>query len=331
MMTRNDVEVQGAGTGHDKPMLVHVLNVMNIPFTIMVKPWGAVPGDHHRDQTAIASATDAAVSQIDAFLRDVDMRFSPFKQESSVSAARRGEWSAMLRDREFREIYAKTALANTITHGAFDAYYQGHYDPTGLVKGWAIETAIARFLRPLLQPSVASVPHRTAQPSRDTDHRALAEAVAINAGGDIRTAVAQHSDYIWHIGIEDPEDTKALLGSCQIRDGGVATSGFSKRGAHIAHTTEDEVFTQLTVISDSVEDADLWATAGIAGGMHLWSTLVKEQGLTAVAVRGNGEVIRYSDGRLLDSNIPGPKVTTAPSNTAQSATAQIRETRGPSC
>ncbi|MGX7329108.1 hypothetical protein ACWOEC_07225 [Enterococcus bulliens] len=34
--------------------------------------------------------------------------------------------------------------------GILDPFYSGTYDPTGLVKGWAIEEAFFRYLQPLL-------------------------------------------------------------------------------------------------------------------------------------------------------------------------------------
>jgi FAD:protein FMN transferase len=129
-------------------MLVHVLDVMNIPFTIMVKPWEQSEYEFRRNRGITAEKTRLAVSEIECFLHEVDRRFSPFKPDSLVSQARRGDWSALLDDGDFQEIYAKSALAKTLTHGAFDAFHQGTYDPTGLVKGWAIDKATTRFLSP---------------------------------------------------------------------------------------------------------------------------------------------------------------------------------------
>lgn len=270
-------------------MLVEVIAVMNIPFTIMAKPWQTASLGKQSCWEWTQHEMKVAVNNITNFLHDVDLRFSPFKSHSLVSSAQRGEWSSLLDDQDFQEIYGKAALAKTLTHTAFDAFHQGIYDPIGLVKGWAIETALDRFLRPLL---LTSFPHSDHHDSQS----ACCEAVAINGGGDIRVAVSQHSDYLWKIGIENPNNTSEIIAQCAIHNGGIATSGFNKRGTHITHTNEDEVLRQLTVISDSVEDADMWATAGIAAGLHSWKTLAQEHSLNAIAVRNSGEVLHFVHG-----------------------------------
>ena len=276
----------------DSTMLVHVLDVMNIPFTIMVKPWGQSGYEFRRNRRIAAETTRLAVGEIEGFLHEVDRRFSPFRPDSLVSQARRGDWSALLDDGDFQEIYAKSALAKTLTHGAFDAFHQGTYDPTGLVKGWAIDKATTRFLSPLVT-TCNDEAHGT---TGDEFQKSPVEAVALNGGGDIRVAVSQHSDHIWNIGIENPEDTGRIIARSSMHNGAVATSGFSKRGRHITYTANGEVLRQLTVISDNLEDADMWATAGIASGLDSWTHMARDHELDAIAVRENGEILQFTDG-----------------------------------
>jgi thiamine biosynthesis lipoprotein len=293
MMTTCTAQATHNRHGRQTPaMIVKVLSVMNIPFTIMVKPWRRTDIDHQLSWAQAHLAMQSASSQINDFLHKVDERFSPYQPHSLVSNARHGDWSALLADREFHEIYGKAALAKTLTHGAFNVYHHGEYDPTGLVKGWAIETAVARFLRPLLRPTLQTMPNSAMH--------SPVEAVAINGGGDIQAEVSQHSDFAWRVGVEDPRDISRLIWRYDLHNGGVATSGFSKRGIHITHTQTDEVLQQLTIISESVEDADMWATAGISSGLHSWMSLAQEHSLNAIAVRTNGDILYFINGNVHD-------------------------------
>ncbi|MDN6854274.1 MAG: hypothetical protein L0L66_06045, partial [Bifidobacterium crudilactis] len=56
----------------DSTMLVHVLDVMNIPFTIMVKPWEQSEYEFRRNRGITAETTRLAVSEIEGFLHEVD-------------------------------------------------------------------------------------------------------------------------------------------------------------------------------------------------------------------------------------------------------------------
>ena len=79
-----------------------------------------------------------------AYLHEVDARFSPFRPDSEIERLARGELSmADASD----ELLAVTALCHELrleTDGAFDAWGHrpdGSFDPTGVVKGWALDGA----------------------------------------------------------------------------------------------------------------------------------------------------------------------------------------------
>ena len=92
------------------------------------------------------------------------------------------------------------------TGGAFDARapLPGMLDPTGLVKGWAVERAAA-----LLE-------------------RAGARRFLVDAGGDVVLRGGP-----WRVGIRHPRLRDRLAAVLELRDGAVATSGAYERGAHI--------------------------------------------------------------------------------------------------
>ncbi|KAB7789931.1 FAD:protein FMN transferase [Bifidobacterium leontopitheci] len=255
---------------------------------------------------ALSPLLDSVMPKIAAWLDHVDRAFSPFRADSLVGRARRGDWSALLTDPEFAEVYALCQQAKRLTGGAFDSMHAGVYDPTGIVKGWAVQRAFERFLQPLIRDGQC-------------------EAAAIGGGGDIQTGVAETSGFVWRIGVENPfrtGRTSPLHGSAsprseasipleetalaatsanagvdgvtarsdsysrgQTRSGATATPAdgafptlctVSLRNAGIATsgtakrgehiTRRDHGLAQATVIDAELIFADMWATAAISAG-----------------------------------------------------------------
>ena len=236
-----------------------VIHAMTVPFTMQI-----VAGPRQSSH-ALAAIADEAITLIGECLHDVETRFSPFLNDSLVAKARAGDWSALLHDRDFAEIYALCHQAKRLTDGCFDPMHNGVYDPTGIVKGWAIERAHQRFLMPLVR-----------------DGRCAA--AALGGGGDIRTAVHDDSDFVWRIGIENtlaggigrptPRTTSqpSTIRTISLRDGAIATSGTAKRGEHITRRSHD--LAQATVIHDRLVFADMWATTAIIAGEQRFRSIL---------------------------------------------------------
>ncbi|KRK98508.1 thiamine biosynthesis membrane-associated lipoprotein [Secundilactobacillus odoratitofui DSM 19909 = JCM 15043] len=216
------------------------VEAMTMPFTIQ-----AVLVDH--DETTAENLTKA-ISRTHAFLQQIDRDFSPFKANSLVTLYQHGGLKPTQFTEQFQEVYGLATLATELTNGAFSAHYNGHYDPTGLVKGWAIQRAFEKYLKPLLELD-------------------RIEAIALNGAGDIQMGVADGSDYQWHVGIEDPADPQQLLQEITIQTGAMATSGFSKRGQHIKLSTDTPSIVQATIIASELIEADIMATTAIAMGL----------------------------------------------------------------
>ncbi|WP_160268289.1 FAD:protein FMN transferase [Bifidobacterium callitrichos] len=238
---------------------------MTIPFTIQLV------GGHEAATERLDMLLDEITPRIATFLADIDSTFSPFRDDSQVAAARRGDWSALLRNPAFAEIYALAQQAKALTDGHFDPMHKGVYDPTGIVKGWAVEEAHRRFLKPLLDAG-------------------RCEAAAIGGGGDIQTGVSNNSCFTWNIGVADPFSPThdATLRTITMRNGGIATSGTSARGEHITRRTHD--LAQVTVVDDRLTFADMWATAAISAGERDFRTMIARATLQAVLVRTDGTV-----------------------------------------
>lgn len=247
-----------------------VINQMNIPFTVKLATKNPDP--------VVYQQLNVVADQINQCLHQIDLDFSPFRPDSLVSRFQRGDQQPLLESTDFQSIYAQTILAEQMTDSIFTPYFDGQYDPTGLVKGWAVETTFDKIMKPLLQ-----------------DPRI--EGVSLNGGGDIKFATKANTDFRWGIGIEDPNDLQKIVATYHLQNGAIATSGDSKRGEHIVRKYQNDI-KQVTVLSNSLVDADIWATVGIAAGEPEFTELVKKYSLTGTLIDENHKFLNFSEGMI---------------------------------
>jgi thiamine biosynthesis lipoprotein len=226
----------------DAPRRAWVEQVMGMPVSFHVRG----PAARADDGPAAAAVTVAV-----ADLHRTDEILSTYKPDSEITRLRRGELALTDCDPWVREVAALCVQARERTDGWFDADLPGAdgvraFDPTGLVKGWAIE----RVTRALSE----------ALPDHD---------VLVNAGGDIAVRCRRTDTPDWVLGIEDPADRSRMLATVPMRTGGMATSGTAARGAHILDPATGRPVTALasvTVIGPDLMWADVQATAAFAMG-----------------------------------------------------------------
>jgi len=190
---------------------------------------------------------DAAVR----WLHWVDRVFSPYQADSDVSLLARAEVTVDGCAPEMTEVLAACAFVRDLSGGYFTASPGGQFDPSGYVKGWAVERAAALLAR-----------------AGSADH-------LVNGGGDVQCAGGRGpgaggmSTAPWRIGIADPLRPGRLALVVEARDRAVATSGTAERGAHILdpHTGSPAAgLASLTVTGPSLALADAYATAAVAMG-----------------------------------------------------------------
>jgi thiamine biosynthesis lipoprotein len=218
----------------------YVEQVMGMPISL------ALRGRHTDDAAARGAWAEALAAP-----RDVDRVFSTYRSDSFVSRLARDEISVEDCPPEVAEVLALGELARLQSHGAFDVRRGGVLDPSGVVKGWAVERA-ARPLRGL----------------PETD-------VCLSAGGDLVCQVAGPDSPDWRIGIEDPHDPTRVVAVVPVRHGAVATSGLAHRGGHVVDArtgTVPDAISSVTVVHDDLTWADIDATAAFALGRDaiLW-------------------------------------------------------------
>src|SRR4051812_49022219 len=101
---------------------------------------------HLRGTGCEGAAAGAAVEAAYAELRRADAMFSTYRDDSQVSRINAGTLDLAAADPLVREVAALCAIAADRTAGAFDAWLPSpdggrHFDPSGLVKTWAVERA----------------------------------------------------------------------------------------------------------------------------------------------------------------------------------------------
>ncbi|WP_246142815.1 FAD:protein FMN transferase [Nocardioides rubriscoriae] len=238
-----------------------VAQVMGLPVSV------ALRGRHAGDRTG-QDAWAAVVAE----LREVDRVFSTYRADSVVSRLDSGELTLAEAPREVHEVLALGEQARVESAGAFDVRRRTatrtlRLDPSGVVKGWAVQRASA---------------HLTALP--DTDF-------CLGGGGDLAAHVADPGDPAWQVGIEDPRDPSRLVARVPLRRGAVATSGSAHRGAHVvdARTGRAPVgVASVTVVAGDLTWADIDATAAYAMGLDGLDWLRARPGRCGLVVLDDG-------------------------------------------
>ena len=223
--------------------------------------------------TVLDAIEPAAVDAAFARLRWVDATLSSYHDDSEVSRLGRGELATDDASPELREVLTRCAELTDATDGWFTicARPDSAPDPSGLVKGWAIDEA-ATILR-----------------------MAGATAFSVNGGGDIVCGLGPGPGRTWRTGIRHPEDPTALVAVLTLRDQAVATSGNYERGAHIWGRAGAGGLLSATVVGPELGTADALATALFADGSGVPPWFERFDGYDALVVTA-GRRVRWTAG-----------------------------------
>lgn len=213
-------------------------------------------------------AASEAIARACRELHRIDEMFSTFKPASAVTRLRRGQLQAAGLPHDVTEVLQLCASARELTEGWFDPWAMpGGIDPSGLVKGWAVERAAAILRAGGVQSAL------------------------INGGGDIACFGVPPSGGPWRIGIRHPWRPDALAAIVECDGGAVATSGTYERGEHLIdpHTRAPRAaLASATVIGADLALADALATALAVAGPGLLSRLREIPGYEAHLVEWDG-------------------------------------------
>jgi thiamine biosynthesis lipoprotein len=207
----------------------------------------------------------AVLDEVIAWLHWVDRTFSTYLPQSQINRLDRNEVSLADCALEVGEILERCRDLEVETNGYFSARAGGHLDPSGLVKGWAIQRASEML-----------------SAGGSSNH-------CVNGGGDVQCVGSPDPDSAWRIGIAHPLKPDHLVGVAEGHHMAVATSGSAERGAHILDPfarTSPDALASVTLIGRELATTDAYATAAFAMGAAApeWiSSLAAHRGLVVFA------------------------------------------------
>ncbi len=195
----------------------------------------------------VGNSASETLEKAFAYFTYVDETFSTYKEKSEIMKINRRELKLEDASHDMREIFRLAEQTKRETLGYFDIVNRdGRLDPSGIVKGWAINNA-ARLI-----------------------HEAGFTNYYVDAGGDIEVGGQNADGNKWAIGIRNPLNTSENVKIVYLSDRGIATSGTYIRGQHIynPHDKKQEFddIVSLSVIGRDIYEADRFATPAFAMG-----------------------------------------------------------------
>jgi thiamine biosynthesis lipoprotein len=232
--------------------VIAVEHIMGMPVTVDVR-------DEDIDESVLEQMFDS--------LRFADATFSTYKEDSEISRMNRRELAAAAAHPDVREVLDRCEALRIETDGYFDmrAATAEAIDPSGLVKGWAVDRA-------------ASI----------LDEAGI-QNYAVNVAGDMRLRGRAVPDPCWSVGIQHPLESGSIAAVVEANDLAVATSGAYARGDHVIdpHTRRPPVgVLSVTITGPELATADAYATAAFAmgeAGIHWTARLHGYEAMTILA------------------------------------------------
>jgi len=219
------------------------------------------------DGQRLRDAVDRAV----AWLHEVDDRFTTWRPGSEWLSYVDGELALADAHPDLRFVVERADALARETDGAFSltADPDRPPDPAAYVKGWAVQRAA------------------------DIVAAGGADGVCVNGGGDVAVWRAQGT---YRVGIADPFQPGRIVGTVELADGAVATSGTYERGAHIFDASSGrpvQEFASVTVVGPDLGTADAYATAAFAMGERAlgWLASIDAYGAFVVHKDGRTETV----------------------------------------
>ncbi|HED05557.1 MAG TPA: FAD:protein FMN transferase [Ignavibacteria bacterium] len=213
-------------------------------------------------------ANEKEIDKIFSYFKSVDCKFSTYKEASEISLINKGVIKKENFSSDMKEIFYLAEETRRLTSGYFDIRTPvGEYDPSGIVKGWAVYKAAHIFKKDGFKNFY------------------------IDAGGDIQTFGKNGNGKKWKVGIRNPFNVEEIIKIVELSGEGIATSGSYIRGDHIYnpnnrnHSTENVA--SLTIIAPNVYEADRFTTAAYAMG---------DKGVSFI------ESLKDSEGYVVDNN-----------------------------
>ncbi len=190
--------------------------------------------------------SSAVINRVFAYFEYIDEKFSTYKPYSEISLINQGTLTLEEASYDMRTVFTLAEQLRQTTGGYFNIQHSGAYDPSGLVKGWAISNA-AEIIR---QAGFLNF--------------------YVEAGGDFQAEGKNGQGQNWLVGIRNPFNLQEIVKVLSVSGCGVATSGTYIRGQHIYNPLNggsiDSDIVSLTVIGPDIYETDCYATTAFAMG-----------------------------------------------------------------
>lgn len=271
-LTADAMHVRGMGTAAEGL----TVDISERPLRFAEPAMGTVFSFDIRDRITpgIRAGLKAAVQ----WLHQVDAVYSTYRKDSDICRLARGEITLADCHPTVPEVLAIGDFAYRDSDGAFTLRPGGSFDPSGVVKGWAIERA-SMILR-----EAGSRNH------------------LINGGGDIQT-FGTNGEGGWRVAVADPKDKLkplAVLEAISTEGFSVATSGTSQRGAHIVDgrssngSLASSPWASITVVGSHLTEVDIAATTAFALGVDGLQWIEDRPHFAALGVTHTSDIVATS-------------------------------------
>lgn len=223
--------------------------------------------DIYTDAGVSTAVVAPSLDRARAVLHHVDEVFSTWKPDSPLSRLRRREITCAQAPAEIVEVLEHCSTARELTGGWFDPWAMpGGVDPTGYVKGWAAQCALAELVSPVISGAI------------------------VNAAGDIAAFGGLEGTGAFRFGIVDPIESSTL--ACVVElTGAVATSGSYERGEHLIDPRSGRPTARVasaTVTGPDLGLADAFATAVAVAGEECLPLIEELDGYEALTIGFDG-------------------------------------------
>jgi thiamine biosynthesis lipoprotein len=255
------------------------MSVATTPCVSMRAIWGTVVRIEVRD------AIDARdLEPLWQWFQRVDDLFSTWRPDSEISRLANGELQLPQTSPEVPVVLDLCERMRVASRGAFDITFAAgcaddlrdrpgrcSIDPTGLVKGWAVDRAGEL----LAAHGVANF--------------------AIDAGGDIVVRGRPAPGAVWRVGIRHPWQRDKSAAVVGLTDAAIATSGDYERGDHVIDPRTSlpaSGLTSVTVIGTELARVDAYATAALALGRDGMPWLATLPDVRAIGITDDRRVVK---------------------------------------
>lgn len=221
-------------------------------------------------EIADENATKESIDKIFDYFKYIDEKFSPFKKTSEVTKINKGEIRENEYSSDMKAVFELSEKTRKETNGYFDITdNNGKFNPSGLVKGWAIYNA-----------------------SELLENMGY-ENFYVDAGGDIQVKGKTEEKSRWKIGIKNPFKQEEIVKIVYLgKNEGIATSGTYIRGQHVYNPKrrgqELNEIVSISVIASNIYEADRFATAAFAMQREGINFIEKLDGFEAYMIDKNG-------------------------------------------